>query len=318
VLVVVTHVSSVYFYAPSANWNAANFYGSLSRGCVPMFVMLTGALFLKRQESLRYFYGKRMMRLALPLVFWSVAWLAWLSQSGSAPSNWVLAVIKGPVVFHLWYFYILLCLSLLMPVFVKFYTNSAPKEIWGVIGLWFLLCSVLPAADPARHIYGIDQSGAITVVNYGGLLLLGAALTDVRLSRSKAIAIGLALFSIGTASTIALTVWEAARAGHPSEFFYNYTSPTVVLASAGAFLASMHVGRAPRGFHGVMMVIAECSLGVYCLHLLALDRIRAYFGVIGGPQNAWAAIPLSVAAILLVTVPVIYCMRLIKPLRSVA
>lgn len=283
-----------------------------------MFVMLTGALFLNRRESLQYFFGRRLFRIAAPLAFWSVFWMAWLSQSGNAPDNWIVAIFKGPVIFHLWYFYMLLSMSILMPVFVRFYVNSTAKEIWLFIALWYFFCSVLPTVDPAHHIYGVDQSGVISVMGYSGFFLLGAALMDAKLDRSRAIAFGLVLFATGSALTIFLTRWHTAKLGHPSDFYYYYTSPAVVLASAGIFMAAVHWKRAPAPLHGFLIVLSDCSLGVYCLHLLTLDRLRAAFGFIGGPQNAWVVIPLSAALILLITAPIIYCVRMIKPLRSVA
>lgn len=317
-LVVVTHLSGAYFMTPSENWDASNFFGSFSRVCVPMFLMLTGALFLKREEPLKYYYGKRLIRIALPLVFWSVFWLAWLSQSGNAPSNWALAIIKGPVIFHMWYFYLLLSMSLGMPVFVKFYVNSEPREVWSVILVWFFFCSLLPVIDPGHHVYGSDQAGVTNVINYSGYFLLGAALADLKISRFRAILLGGGLFAFGGGMTVILTSWLTTKTGHASDFYYYYTSPAVVLASVGIFLAIVNCKRGPKPLHLVLMVLSECSLGVYCLHILTLDRLRAAFGIIGGPENAWIMIPVNAVLILLITVPVIYCMRLIKPLRSVA
>lgn len=318
VLVVVTHLSGAYFTYPSDNWAASNFYGSLSRVCVPMFFMLTGALFLKREEPVGYYYSKRLLRIALPLVIWSMFWLAWLSQSGSAPENWLLAIVKGPVIFHLWYFYMLFSMSLVMPVFVKFYSRSTAREVWSVIGVWYLFCSVLPVVDTGHHVYGIEASGVTSVIGYSGFFLLGAALSDMKLGRKKAAGLGAAMFVVGSAVTMLLTQRLSEHAGRSADFYHYYTSPAVVLASVGIFLAMLQLGRAPTLVHKMLMLTASCSLGVYCLHILTLDRLRAYGGMIGGPENAWIMVPVNALVILLITIPIIYCIRLIKPLRSFA
>ena len=60
---------------PEAYWWTAVVYKSLALPCVPLFVMLSGALLLKRsklREPIRVFLNKRLKRLGLPVIFWSV------------------------------------------------------------------------------------------------------------------------------------------------------------------------------------------------------------------------------------------------------
>ena len=51
-------------------WGAA--YGALLRPCVPLFVMITGALLLPVRESSGAFYKKRITRVFFPFLIWSV------------------------------------------------------------------------------------------------------------------------------------------------------------------------------------------------------------------------------------------------------
>ena len=46
--------------------------GSLVRPCVPLFVMMSGVLLLPVRGTMTEFYSKRMKRLVVPLVFWSL------------------------------------------------------------------------------------------------------------------------------------------------------------------------------------------------------------------------------------------------------
>jgi surface polysaccharide O-acyltransferase-like enzyme len=55
-----------------SGWSIANAYDSISRFCVPVFVMLTGALLVPQTISLRDFINKRFKRLLMPFLFWSV------------------------------------------------------------------------------------------------------------------------------------------------------------------------------------------------------------------------------------------------------
>lgn len=47
-------------------------YGSFLRPCVPLFVMLTGMLLLPVKQEIGEFYHKRMLRVIIPFVIWSL------------------------------------------------------------------------------------------------------------------------------------------------------------------------------------------------------------------------------------------------------
>ena len=49
-----------------------SFYGSFMRPAIPLFVMVTGALLLPVRENLSTFYGKRLTRIVVPFLIWSV------------------------------------------------------------------------------------------------------------------------------------------------------------------------------------------------------------------------------------------------------
>ena len=51
-------------------WGAA--YGSFLRPCVPLFVMITGALLLPLKDDTSVFYKKRISRVFWPFLIWSV------------------------------------------------------------------------------------------------------------------------------------------------------------------------------------------------------------------------------------------------------
>ncbi len=56
------------------NWHVLNIWDAFSRWAVPIYIMLSGSLLLDphRTESPSKFYHKRLMRIGVPLVFWSL------------------------------------------------------------------------------------------------------------------------------------------------------------------------------------------------------------------------------------------------------
>lgn len=66
-------------------------YKSLALSCVPLFVILTGSLLLqpaKLEEPIRTFLKKRVKRVGLAFIFWSLVYLLWSFQITNTPSPW--------------------------------------------------------------------------------------------------------------------------------------------------------------------------------------------------------------------------------------
>src|ERR1700743_565095 len=110
----------------TTGWWIANVYDSLFRFCVPIFVMITGALLLPQDIGLKAFLKKRLNRILLPFIFWSLIYMAFnmaLKIRDEGYSNaivyfgsWVSTqIIQGPSI-HLWYVYMIIGLYLFIPI----------------------------------------------------------------------------------------------------------------------------------------------------------------------------------------------------------
>ena len=149
---VCSHCCDPFNLAPDAKnnpdyglWGAL--YGSMLRSCVPLFAMMTGLLLLPVKDiSPGSFYKKRIIRVLVPFLIWSVFYnlFPWVTgvfggdQSivgiffpysvayGSVPSldlpDALINIAKIPFNFsmyavHMWYIYMLIGLYLFMPSF---------------------------------------------------------------------------------------------------------------------------------------------------------------------------------------------------------
>lgn len=146
-MVIQLHVSAELFDVWDQKWWAGNVYDSLVRSSVPLFFMISGATLLPKQESIRVFFSKRFIRVIPPLLFWSIFYLWWLSYNGVKTGNWALAILSGPTMFHLWYFYALIGLYAFVPVLRKFYQHSTRQERAWFIGTWLTVTSLIPTAQ---------------------------------------------------------------------------------------------------------------------------------------------------------------------------
>jgi surface polysaccharide O-acyltransferase-like enzyme len=70
----VTHLSEL----PAASWMWANAYDSLVRPCIPLFVMVSGALLLTPREwNFRTFVTRRASKVLVPFLAWSALYAFW-------------------------------------------------------------------------------------------------------------------------------------------------------------------------------------------------------------------------------------------------
>jgi surface polysaccharide O-acyltransferase-like enzyme len=319
-MVVQLHVSAELFNRPGPGWWAGNVIDSLTRSCVPLFFMVAGATMLRRDEPLGTFFRKRVLRVLPPLLLWSLFYLWWLWHNGGAgPATWPLAILQGPTMFHLWYFYALVGVYAALPILRKFYLHSSRRDHLLVLGGWLLAASLLPTAQNllfARHCEGYIAFPRLNDVyhlawfgGYVGYVLLGAIAFD-RPAPARA---GWAAFLGGSLATMAGNWWLARQFGTSCEFFMVYLSPFVVAAAWGLFtvLLSLGEGAPPRW----LAALSDCTLGIYGLHVIVIGPVLQRFGWSPLAGNPWLNPVAYALAAFAVCFVVIYALRLPPPLR---
>ncbi|MBK0391958.1 acyltransferase [Ramlibacter algicola] len=321
-MVIQLHVSAeLYARWGAPAWWAGNVYDSLTRACVPLFFMLAGATLLRRDEPLPDFVRKRAVRILPPLLFWSAFYLWWLWFNGAFPADWRMArmLVSGPVMFHLWYFYALLGVYATVPLLRKFYLHGSRGEHLAFIAVWLLAASIVPTArdlwNGTTCAGGLDPGGILSVYHleyfagYPGFLVLGAMLADRPWNRGAA-----ALSYVAASCAImAASYLVSRRAGAPCEYFFVYLSPLVILAAAGLF--SFVLAGAPAPASRMLGTLADCSLGVYGLHVFIIDPVFRRFGWAPPPGEPWLTAPLVAAGVFLVAFAVVWVVRLVPPAR---
>lgn len=108
-MVVLLHLSATYLYRLDVNsisWSFNALVNSLSRTCVPVFFMISGYIFINIKDiSKGNFY-----RILFCIVFYSVPSILYLHYFKGKDFILLLDTIRhGPVLYHLWFFYSILC-----------------------------------------------------------------------------------------------------------------------------------------------------------------------------------------------------------------
>ncbi len=287
--VVILHVtvSILYNFADQENWQAANFYNSLVRFCVPVFVMISGVLLLKKNEEITVFLRKRFSRLLFPFIFWSLVYLLLKINYDSSFKEIIsfsIKAIKSGTEFHLWYIYMLIGLYLFIPILSKFTVNATKKEMIYFLSIWFFIILIsLPVFN--KFYTRIDFR---YFSGYIGYLVLGTFLH--RFVDKKPRWMGFLLFFLSVGFTIFITYYLSAKTNTFNGRFYDFLGLNVVFACIGMFLIFKEVSTENKIFKQIVETISKYSYGIYLSHIFVL-MVVSKIGLSYLLFNPWLSIP---------------------------
>jgi surface polysaccharide O-acyltransferase-like enzyme len=282
--VIILHVSAKvvnqYGVVSVSDWWIGNVFDSLVRFCVPVFLMLTGALILPRSYRLEEYFKKRIARILLPFLFWSMIYIAYnlylkwthgYEMNFFQTCNYAIYQFKTGASYHLWYVYMLIGIYLIIPLVSKWIVNSSGREISYYVVLWFcvLLFSCPAISTSLPNIDFTYFSG------YLGYPVLGYLLA-YKIEGKRVKPAGLTLFVLGTIFTMVGAYLSSQYDGTFNGYFYTYLSPNVIVASAGIFLFLRHYSLPLGRFRGVTNLIGKYSFGIYLSHVFVLERLFDY------------------------------------------
>ncbi|HIZ36568.1 MAG TPA: acyltransferase [Candidatus Ruania gallistercoris] len=297
---------------------------------VPVFVMLSGALSLdpKRFRGSAHYLRKRSVRLVPAVVFWNLVYLVSLIVTvedwGEGWRDALGLVLAGEVAPHLYFFWIVLGLSVLTPVLVPWLAGIsragcliAALAAWAVpvLSTWPLL----PGGEPL----GVHTAAWSWWIPYLGAYLMGWALRGVILPRWAT-----APAAAGAVALMGLLAWQWKNPAAPQWlhlwFPANYYSLTVAALSCLVLLLAQRLVR-PGGIGGVLTrpavlraaePVSAATLGIFALHVLVLG-IGTSTGVLGAPETAWPILLVRFLAVATVTTAVVLLLRRVPIVRTV-
>lgn len=300
-------VSETYTDLGTPTWWVAHVVDAVTRWCVPLFVMISGALLLRpKDEDVTAFYRKRWARIGVPLVVWTTAYLLWQQwREGIGFPDALAQVASGAPSIHLYFLYVIAGLYLFTP-FLRTVVAHTPRT-----GLWWFAGAALAVGATDQLLALVDGAGGATATTrflpFLGFYLLGWLLTDGG-PRNRDVRHGSAAFVAGTTVTV-LGAWGAATAeggwGPGAESVYDFLSPNMILASVGAFLLLRACGtrlaeKGPASLtNRTIAVLSGLSLGVYLVHVMVLFTLRDLGGTPDGAVGLALAAGYATATVLI-------------------
>jgi surface polysaccharide O-acyltransferase-like enzyme len=341
-LVVLLHASNEY-YTTILNspldsefyWWTSTVYKSFAVPCVPLFIILSGALLLqssKIKEPIGLFLKKRFNRIGFAFIFWTLIYLVWAIfvfqipvTFGNVTQGLIFGLLGGSY-YHFWYIYLIVGLYLITPVLRTLISSDSQELLRYIIILWFLGVAVAPFFHMISGFASLDYPHYLyeTLFVVGGSVgyfILGQYLKKVRVR--SLILYGLFFLSVGfTIFGTWLMRFNLSSLGQ-EYFFFDNLSISVILTSITLYMILSKVSADwPKNpfVKRVLHLISINTLPIYLLHVIIMETLqRGYLGfkLSVTTINPVIGVPIIALITFIITFGLVLLMKRVPVLRTI-
>lgn len=332
ILVVGVHVSAFNLEqvpVESLNFKVMNGLDCLSILGVPLFVMISGALFLapSYEVTVKKFYTRKIPRIVFLYFFWLLFYnVVNFLENGTVwnftnvKKQIVLESLLGKGMYHMWYLPMLAVLYLLTPFLKSFAADRKKCMLFCALGFAYsiLLPTALKFEFPYRTIVEslYNQFDCSFFGGYVTYYVLGHVLHEYvpKLSAQKKAALGLGgVIAMGIEIAVC-NAWSV-KTGIMSSILNTPFSVTAFIGAVAIFLL-LRDGVSGRRQEELSGKLAGLTLGIYLIHPLFL-RIYGWLGGTTLFAPAAIAVPLIVVLITLISGAAVYVLSKIPVVKKI-
>jgi surface polysaccharide O-acyltransferase-like enzyme len=248
---------------------------------VPLFVMLSGALLLQPQkanEPIRVFLKKRLSRIGIAFVFWSIVYFAWdyfINHTSLSVNSVIQSLLNGGAYKQFWFIYLIMGLYLITPILRAVVANADRKILRYLIVLWFIGVALIPLF---HLISGFEVDSNLFVFGgFIGYFVLGAYLMGARVE-TKTVK---RLLIVGIILTVAATyLMNFVFQSMGQYYYFTYiTSATVIMSTVALY---MLLGKYPKDWpknshpkiKQLSKAISENTLPIFFFHVIIIEALN--------------------------------------------
>ena len=283
--VVLIHVSAWFeLHNPPEGLDGYLLFGNLVRWAVPIFVMISGALLLNTNRSIKQIYSKNILRIATAFLFWSIIY-AFVNNGSNVIGFSILGIIlDGPG--HLWFLYMIVGLYMIIPILQKLIQSIRIERYFLLLSLLFVFLipflvsaySTITGREASIITAKIDALNLYIPLGYSGYFVLGHYLRTHTISiRAEIVTYILAAF--GIVLTVFSAVYHNGDNIFKQLFRLDYLSPIVLVENVALFVfCKNHFVIAKEKTRRAFANVSKCTFGIYLVHILVMNF---FFDVVG-------------------------------------
>lgn len=306
--VIMLHVSSLALYSKNMDygWYVSVVYDSMVRWAVPVFVMISGSLFLKpeKEVGVRQILRKYIPRLLTAYAFWWMSYSLMRACYDTAVTG-VFTFKMGYFLphFHLWFLPMLAGVYLLIP-FLRIIAEDEFLMKYGLTlwGVWMLFSfKLLPEFPQWSKLFVMNQ-----VVGFAGYFLFGRWLST-RVFEKKHCRVVYGAGAVAFGVTIAGMISVNKSIGGGNTDFMNTLTPWVAAMSTAVFMVVKENARNAGRARHIVSYVRKDLFGIYLTHGIWLMLLNV--PTLRGLCNIAITIPVLTMVIFLLS---LYTTKLIR------
>lgn len=290
-LVIFIHVSTIDTtkHIGTSDWQIVKMLNYFAHISVPIFFMISGALILNSPKtlSLKYTWQKRIPRVVIPFLIWSIIIPTVINLTSNLLSTkdvWerLKLILNKPTIPVLWFMYPLIGIYILSPIIKTFIDNANLKMLFYVTGVWLVTCSLIPSVNvmmgkDMKHVFQLSPvSNFMLVGGFIGYFILGYLLSQMNLKNISNFALLTLFIGIGTFGNF---FSESVPKTFDTNNSYYVTSLFIPIMSIAAFMLLEKWGTRIRSKRTIRIFEALSPLvfGIYLSHYLVIFFIEPWF-----------------------------------------
>lgn len=309
----------------SVNWHILNLYDGLVRFCVPIFIMISGALFLDpaKEVPAAALYRKYIPRILYAYLFWSVCYtvIPKFVLSPAPYDNLGKEILWGVIGshHHLWFCCAITGLYIITPLLRCITADRKMTEYFLAASFVFaILIPTLQEFYPFSYTSLItDRASLFFLCGYPFYFVLGHYLYQKDLSQKAVLIICLCGIPASFV-TIAGTAFLSLRQHLPTEVLYGYLTPNCAMQAASVFVFFKYiVSRAVLNEKQKRLItrLSALSFGMYLVHDL-FNMLLIYSGFSVTAFSPVIAVPVMTAVVFICSLVSVCILNQIPFLRK--
>lgn len=285
--VIMLHTSALFWYdypLDSTRWFFANTYDALFRFGVPIFVMISGSLFLNPEKKLDIdrLYKHNIVRMLILYVIWSCLYglydCLFFDRANLTLNDVIKQMLGGR--YHLWFLPMIIGIYMLLPILRTWVKHATKEELEYFLLLFFVLqiskTTLLCFLRNPELNQILDSFSTEMVCSYVGYFVLGYYLDQIGIDEkyNKYLYIAVPFCCV---LNIVISYRQSLFYEEPNGSIYDsYGIFTfiIVIALYQFFTKTIKNHSFSTVCETVVNEISQCTLGIYVLHIGFMEQFE--------------------------------------------
>ncbi len=248
----------------------------LTAPCIGLFFMISGSLLIPTKDDLKSFIFKRLKRILIPTIIWSLFYLfvAFIKQEIGIDSL-LISIISIPIAPQghgiMWFMYTLIGCYLIIPIVSPYILRATKKQIELILIFWIItLCYPY-----LQEIINIQHGAYNPLYYFGGFfgyMILGYYLSKypIKLNIESSLCIGGEILFISILPVIIFYIYNINYHDFEENPFW-YLSISVAIMCIAWFVLIQNINI--RKENKMISNISKLSFGIYFIHIFIMREL---------------------------------------------